>query len=159
VTSTKSHGGKDTVIEFAAGTTPKLSVSYESTDWAFQKSFVATVKHRPEVGVLNVENVRLERKGRYIASSFLERFLTDAEPLLYAPGVGNPRRMQNQLVVALSSNFGTISEDLMNRALPIHLNPTGDVAQRLSPIGNPKLEYLPTHRDRIEAELHGLIAR
>jgi hypothetical protein len=61
VTSTKSHGGKDTIIEFAAGTTPKLSVSYESTDWAFQKAFVAALKHSPDVGLVNVENARLDR--------------------------------------------------------------------------------------------------
>jgi hypothetical protein len=30
VTSTKSHSGKDTTIEFAAGTAPTVSVSYES---------------------------------------------------------------------------------------------------------------------------------
>jgi len=45
----------------------------------------------------------------------------------------------------------------MNRGLPIHLDPVGDVAARVSPISNPKLEYLPRHRDRIEAELRGMI--
>jgi hypothetical protein len=47
----------------------------------------------------------------------------------------------------------------MNRALPVHLNPVGDVAARQSPIGNPKLEYLPANRERIEAELRGMIER
>ena len=45
----------------------------------------------------------------------------------------------------------------MNRALPIHLAPTGDVADRTSPLGNPKLEFLPAHREQIEAELRGMI--
>src|SRR5205823_5169138 len=48
---------------------------------------------------------------------------------------------------------------LMNRGLPIHLDPVGDVAARVSPIGNPKLEFLPRHRDRIEAELRGMVER
>jgi hypothetical protein len=157
VTSTKSHGGKDTIIHFAAGTTPKTSISYESTDWAFQKAFVAAVKHRPHLGVVNVENARLDARGRYIASGFLERLLTDAEPLFYSPGSGEPFVVPNQLVVALSSNSGNLSEDLLNRALPIHLDPVGNVADRVSPIGNPKLEYLPANREQIEAELRGLV--
>jgi hypothetical protein len=39
------------------------------------------------------------------------------------------------------------------------LAPQGDIHQRRSPIGNPKHEYLPEHREQMEAELHGLIAR
>jgi hypothetical protein len=157
VTSTKSHGGKETVIQFAAGATPKFSVSYESADWALQKSLIAELKHSPDVGVVNVENARVGRGDKHIRSSFVERFLTDSAPLLYSPGTGAPMRVTNQLVVALSTNFGTISEDLLNRALPIHLAPVGDVATRRSPIGNPKLQYLPAHRDRIEAELRGMV--
>jgi hypothetical protein len=159
VSSTKSHGGKDTIIQFAAGTTPRLSVSYETADWAFQKSLIAEVKHSPDVGVINVENVRLDRASRFIRSSFLERFLTDPEPLLYSPGTGSPFKVKNQFVIALSTNFGTISEDLMNRALPVHLNPVGNVADRVPEIGNPKLEYLPAHREQIEAELRGMVAK
>jgi hypothetical protein len=159
VTSTKSHGGKDTVIAFAAGSTPKVSVSYESTDWAMQKAVVAVLKAAPDTGVLNVENARLGRGDKRIGSAFLERLLTDAEPTLFSPGTGGPRRVRNNLVLALSTNLGTLSEDLMNRALPIHLSPVGNVADRNSPIGNPKLEYLPAHRERIEAELRGLIER
>ena len=34
----------------------------------------------------------------------------------------------------------------------------GDVLRRHSPIGNPKHEYLPRHREQIEAEIHGMIA-
>jgi hypothetical protein len=47
----------------------------------------------------------------------------------------------------------------MNRALPIHLNPLGNVADRQSPIGNPKLEFIPTHREDIAAEARGMIER
>jgi hypothetical protein len=155
-TSTKSHGGKDTVIEFASGMTPKTSISYETQDWALQKSFVTHVKHDPEIGVVNVENARI-RGNHVIASAFLERFLTDPKPTLYSPGTGTPVRRRNDMVVTMSTNFGTISEDLMNRALPIHLTPQGDVANRKSPIGNPKLEYLPAYREQIEAELRGMI--
>jgi hypothetical protein len=125
----------------------------------FQKSFIAEVKACPDVGLVNVENVRLDRGSRFIASSFLERFLTAPEPVLYSPGAGAPVKLRNQMVVALSSNFGTISEDLMNRCLPIHLTPVGDVADRESEIGNPKLEYLPAHREQIEAELRGLVEK
>ena len=60
-------------------------------------------------------------------------------------------------MVAISTNFGKVSEDLLNRSLPIHLSPIGDVTKRKSPIGNPKLEFLPAHREQIAAELRGMV--
>jgi hypothetical protein len=117
VTSTTSHGGTDTIVAFAAGGTPKVSISL----------------------------------------AYLERLLTDPNPVLYSPGTGSPVRLPNHWVVAMTTNFGAVSEDLMNRALPIHLTPKGDVAGRRSPIGDPKLEFLPANWGRIEAELRGLI--
>jgi hypothetical protein len=56
-------------------------------------------------------------------------------------------------VIAISTNFGTVSEDILNRSLPIHLHPVGHIAERDSSIGNPKLEFLPKNRDEIAAEL------
>ena len=157
VTSTKSHGGKETIVVFASGTTPSTSISYEKTDWALQKAFVAAVKHNPDFGLIDVENARLQGGQREISSAYLERFLTDPQPLLFSSGTGAPVRRRNDIVVAITTNFGNISQDLMNRGLPIHLDPVGDVAARVSPIGNPKLEFLPRHRDRIAAELRGMI--
>jgi hypothetical protein len=157
VTSTKSHGGKDTVIQFACGPTPHVAVSFDSTNWALERCVVAALRHRPDVGVVVVENARLGRGTGAIASAFLERFLTDSEPLLYAPGSAAPQPFPNFAVAALSTNDGTIGTDLMNRALPVRLAPVGDVAVRRTPIGNPKEEYLPAHRDRILAELVGMV--
>jgi len=159
VTSTKSHAGKDTIVEFAAGTTPKLSIGYEQADWAFQKAFVAAIKDSPSVGVVNVENARVDRHSRFLESAFLERLLTEPEPLLYSPGTGPPVRRRNDLVVAVTTNNCTLGTDLMNRALPIRLAPRGNIVDRVSPIGNPKLEFLPANRERIEAELRGLVQR
>lgn len=159
VTSSKSHGGKDTVIEFAAGRTPRASISYELQDWALHKNFAAMVHHNPEIGMINIENVRLHGKDELLASCFLERFLTDPEPVIFSTGTGSPKRRKNDLVVAMSTNFGKISEDLLNRSLPIRLEPVGDVASRRSPIGNPKLKFLPENRERIEAELRGMIEK
>ena len=159
VTSTKSHGGKDTIIDFAAGRTPHASVSYERQDWALQKNFASLVCHNREIGLVNIENARLNGKDDRLESAFLERFLTDPEPVIFSTGTGDPNRRKNDLVVATSTNFGKISEDLMNRALPIHLAPIGDVANRECAIGNPRLEYLPANRERIEAELRGMIER
>ncbi len=159
VTSTKSHGGKETIVVFACGATPFTSVSYQATDWALERAFVGAVKHDPDVGLVDVENARLQRGQTQIRSGFLERFITDPRPLLFATGTGAPARRRNEVVVAITTNFGTVSGDLMNRGLPIHLDPVGDVAARVSPIGNPKLEFLPGHRDRIEAELRGMVER
>jgi hypothetical protein len=158
VTSTKSHGGKDTIIEFARGSTPRVSVMHQSTDWAFQHHIVQTLNSTPNVGVLNIENVRLDRRSRQIASASLEQFLTDPQPTLQTTRSA-ARRIHNTLVVAMSTNEGVVSEDLMNRALPIHLSPKGNVADRKPPIGNPKLTYLPANRLQIEAELRGMVEK
>jgi hypothetical protein len=157
VTSSKSHAGKDTIIDFAAGSTPKVSVDYQTTDWALRQGLVAALKACPNAGVLNVENVRLGHRERFIASATLERFLTDRAPVLHSSKAREALKIANHLVVTISTNFGLVSEDLLNRGLPIHLAPTGDVADRQSAIGNPKLIYLPQNRERIESELRGMI--
>jgi hypothetical protein len=159
VTANKSHAGKDTVINFAAGTAGSVSISYQATNWAVERNFVGALKTNPDVGVVVIENARLDRGDRFLASAFLERFATDPEPLLFSTGTGPPVRRRNDIVLAISTNFGSVSEDLMNRGLPIHLNPIGNVADRVSPIGNPRLEYLPANRERIAAELRGMIER
>lgn len=158
ITSTKSHGGKDTILDFVKGETVSAGVSYERTDWAFQKSIVSAIKCDPRLGVVDVGNVRKDRGGP-ICSAFLERFLTEERPVLHATGTGPDCRRWNHWVVAMTTNNGVVSTDLMNRALPIHLTPKGDVGSRASPIGNPRYDYLPANRDRIAAELRGMVAR
>ena len=159
VTATKSHAGKDTVIMFAAGVEQQCSISYQSTNWALERNFVGAIKHNPLTGLVSIENARLDGRDRCIASSFAERFATDPEPLLFSTGTGEPVRRKNDIVLAISTNFGSVSEDIMNRSLPIHLNPVGNVADRHPSIGNPKLEYLPTYREQIAAEARGMIER
>ena len=83
----------------------------------------------------------------------------NAVGLAFSTGSGGPVRRRNNVVTAISTNHGNVSEDLMNRSLPVHLAPTGNVSDRVSPIGNPKMEYLPRHREQIQAELRGLVAR
>ena len=78
---------------------------------------------------------------------------------MFSTGTGQPVRRRNDLVLAISTNFGTASQDLLNRSLPIHLHPKGDVANRKSPIGNPKLEFLPANKEQIAAELHGMVEK
>ncbi|HEY1602285.1 MAG TPA: hypothetical protein VGG64_21970 [Pirellulales bacterium] len=158
VTATKSHGGKDTIIAFARGETPHSPISYQSTDWALERAIVGAFGHDPDLGMLVIDNARRGNNGP-IQSAILERLATDAKPLLYSTGRFRPERRVNDFVIAMSTNEGSISEDLMNRALPIHLAPIGDVADRQSPIGNPKLEYLPKHANQIAAELRGMIER
>ena len=158
VTATKSHAGKDTVILFASGIHKSVSISYQSTDWAVERQFVGAVKTSPDAAVVVMENARTGRE-RVIASAFIERFATDPEPLLFSTGTGSPVRIRNDFVLAISTNFGTVSEDILNRSLPIHLTPTGEIADRESPIGNPRLEFLPDNREKIAAELRGMIER
>ena len=124
VTSTKSHGGKETVISFIALGTLMVSISYQETDWALERQFVAALKQDARTGLINVDNARLD-KHRNIRSAFMERFLTDPEPFLHSTGTGRPVRRLNDIVLAMSSNFGSISEDLMNRACPSTSRPRG----------------------------------
>ena len=46
---------------FAAGTTRQVSISYDATDWALKQSFVAALQREPGVGLVDVENARLDR--------------------------------------------------------------------------------------------------
>ena len=39
------------------------------------------------------------------------------------------------------------------------MNLVGNVADRKSPIGNPRLEFLPANKHRIAAELRGMVCR
>jgi hypothetical protein len=159
VTATKSHAGKDTVILFATGVERSVSISYQGTNWAFERSVVAALKTSPETAVVVVENARMERREKSIASAFLERLATDPEPLFHSTGTGVPLRRRNDLVLSISTNYGSLSEDILNRALPIHLNPVGNITDRVSAIGNPKHEFLPANREQIAAELRGMIRR
>jgi len=159
VTANKSHSGKDTVIDFAANEAESTSISYQATNWAFQDTFIAALKANSETAVVVIENARLDGRERAIASAFLERFVTDPKPLLYSPGTGDPVRRRNDVVTAISTNFGMVSEDIANRSLRSHLNLVGNVADRPSPIGNPRLEFLPANKHRIAAELRGMVIR
>jgi hypothetical protein len=162
LTATKSFAGKGTVAEFVQGSVSKADVLYESLDWPMQRQFQMQVQADPSVGLVVFDNVRLDSSGgraKLIRSGFLESFITSREVVLASPGAGKPMRLANRYVAVITTNDGLLSPDLMNRALSIHLAPRGDVQDRHSPIGNPKFEFLPQNRDRIEAELRGMIER
>ena len=156
VSGSRSHCGKGTIVDFVANTTSKVAIGYHKSDATFRSEFVAAIKRHPRIGLINIDNVRIGAH-RVIGSPFLESYLTEPDPYLF--GAGEPIHNRNDLVIAMTTNGSSVNEDLMNRALPIRLDPVGDVTQRTTPIGNPKLEYLPRHRDQIEAELRGMIER
>lgn len=160
VTATKSHSGKGTVIDFIIGETAKAELLYEDKDWPMQRSLHDQLLQTPEIGVINFDNVRTDSSGRgkLIRTGFVESFVTTAE-LVLSSTRNKPIRVANKFIVLLNTNEGSLSIDLLNRALPIRLAPTGDVTERRSPIGNPKLEFLPAHRCQIEAERWGMIRR
>jgi hypothetical protein len=162
VTATKSHSGKGTITEFIRGAVAKADVLYESIDWPMQSQLQRQISQNGEIGMICLDNVRLDSAGgraRCIRSGFIESFVTSPEVTLASPGVGEPARLTNRFVLTINTNDGSLSPDLMNRALSIHLAPRGDVQDRRTPIGNPKLEFLPQNQERIEAELRGMIER
>ena len=100
----------------------------------------------PDTGVVNLDNVRTTVPGRakVIRTGLLESFLTHAEIGL-SRAWGRRLPSTNRYVVVLNTNEGSLSLDLLNRALPIHLESRGDVTELLarSPIGDLKIELLP----------------
>lgn len=162
ITSTRSHSGKGTLTECLRGSIPKADILYESLDWPMQSQFQRQLQTEADVGVVVFDNVRLDSSGghaRCIRSAFLESFLTNSEVTLASPTAGEPLRLSNRFVVTLNSNEGTLSIDLMNRSLPIHLAPTSDVHENQTAIGNPKLDFLPKYGHQIEAEFRGMIEK
>lgn len=162
VTATKSHSGKGTITDFIRGGIPKVDLLYESIDWPMQSQFQRQIAANSEAGLILLDNVRLDSAGgraKFIRSAFIESFVTNDEITLASPGAGEPIRLKNRFLLTINTNDGCLSPDLMNRALSIHLAPQGNIQDRLSVIGNPKLEFLPTHRDQIAAELRGMIER
>lgn len=162
ITATKSHAGKGTIMDFARGGVAKCDLLYESLDWPMHVAFQRQVRQDPDLGVVIFDNVRLDSaggRGKCIRSAFIESFVTNPELNLSAPGGGDAMRLKNRYVVVINTNDGSLSRDLLNRALSIHLEPKGDVHDRQSKIGNPKLEFLPRNRAVIDAELRGMIER
>jgi hypothetical protein len=159
VTANKSHAGKDTVIQFATGESRSTPISWESKGWPVERHAVGALSHSPDTAVLVLENTRLDKGDKQIASAFIERMVTDPEPFLFSTGTGPPVRRRNTFVVGISTNFGTLCEDILNRSISSHLVTVGDVAARQCPIGNPRHEYLPANKARIGAELRGMIVR
>ena len=162
VTGTKSNSGKGTITNFCRGSVPKADIQYESTDWPMLSQFQQQIKCNPDIGLVIFDNVRCDSAGgraKFIRSAFIESFVTNAEMTLASPGLGEAIHLVNRYVVFINTNDGKLSTDLMNRGLLIHVAPRGTVYDRETPIGNPKLDFLPKHRDRIEAELRGMIER
>lgn len=158
VTANKSHSGKGTVTDFIRGPVPTADLLYQQKDWPIEKQLQSLITANPDTGILLFDNVRQDSSGtKFIRSGFVESFITSEKVTLASPGCGDPLFLKNQFVVALNTNDGKLSTDLLNRALPIHLEVKGNVQERQSPIGNPKLEFLPQFGDQIQAELRGMI--
>lgn len=158
-TAWKSQSGKDTLIDFSAGKNRSSSVTYQATDWAFERAIVGAFRLHPDTVLLRIDNARLYGNQAFIASGFLEGLITNPEPTFFSTGTGGPTSRANNFIVAIATNEGSLSTDLNNRSLPIRLEAVGNVEDRVSPIGNPRLEYLPANRDLIDAELNGMIER
>jgi hypothetical protein len=155
VTANKSHAGKDTVLDFAVGKGERVEIAYHYHDWALQNEAVSALSD-PNVEVLVIGNIRTG--GALIESAFLERTITTPKSLMQSSKRrGDGYRRDGDFVIAATANNGRFSIDLANRGLPIHLDLVGDVHNRPTPIGDPRADFLPAHRDEIEAELCGLI--
>lgn len=109
--------------------------------------------------MIAIDNVRLEGRSKQIASAFLEKFLTDDENILYCTGSGNQDLVRRTVILAMTTNHGDVIEDLLNRSLPVHLAPKGDVSERQHGLGNLGAEFIPQHREQILAELVGIVER
>ncbi|HQZ63794.1 MAG TPA: hypothetical protein PLY87_01905 [Planctomycetaceae bacterium] len=165
VMANKSHAGKGTVVDFIRGNTAKAEILYENIDWPMQRSLHEQVSQYPEIGLVNIDNVRIDSAGRgkIIRSGFIESLVTSSEIMLTSTS-RKPVRMANRFLFLLNTNIGSLSVDMLNRSLPIRLNPTGDLQDRIATVrkslnGDVKHDWLPTHRDRIQSKAWGMISR
>lgn len=136
VTASKSHAGKGTLIEFIRGDTAKAEISYEDKDWPMQRNLHDQLFDKPEIGVINFDNVRTDSSGRakLIRTGFVESFITNSELVLSsACSRSGTIRRPNHFVVMLNTNEGALSIDLLNRSLPIRLNPINVRRPSLAP--------------------------
>ena len=156
VTANRSHAGKDTVLDFVKGSTPEVTLTFGTTDWALENIFMKAYRVDPNTGVYNFANIRLDSKQQ-VASAFLERTLTSSVVDCHSVKLGH-LRCPNNFVMLFSINQGRFSEDMINRSLVINLS-SGDPEQRVSNIANPRHEFLPKHIDEIDAEFYGMIKR
>lgn len=159
-TAAMSGAGKGTVMNYVRGDVKQAVILYENLDWPMQQQLQRQLNLHPDIGVLISDNVRTDSShSKEIRSGFLEGFVTDGEIILNAPGGGAQVRTPNSFVYIITTNEGVFSKDFLNRALPIHLAPKGDVTDRVSPIGDPKDHFLPKYRTEIDAELRGMVER
>ncbi|MFM7128420.1 MAG: hypothetical protein ACKO0V_03570 [bacterium] len=156
VTANRSHAGKDTVLDFVKGSTPEVTLTFGTTDWALENNFMEAYRVAPDTGVYNFANIRLVGKQQ-VASAFLERTLTSSVVDCQSVKLGH-LRCPNNFVMLFSINQGRFSEDMINRSLVINLS-SGDQKQRVSNIVNPRYEFLPKHINEIDAEFYGMIKR
>jgi len=145
ITATKSHSGKDTVADFISGTTDKIEVSWSRADWPLQNESVTALAN-PNIGVLILGNVRAG--AGIIESAFVERIVTSPKTLMQSSKRrGDGYKRDGDFVVLATANNGRFSPDLANRSCPVHLEQHGDINGRVSPIGDPRHEFLPLYRD------------
>src|SRR5262249_42250186 len=133
----------------------KADILYESVDWPMLNQFQHQYARNPAIGFMYLDDVRLDSAGgraSFIRSAFLESFLTSPEIHLAAPGVGEPIRLKNHFVMAVTTNDGMLSPDLLNRAFdPLGSQgecPKPRVADRQSEAGVPPVQP-GTDRSRI----------
>lgn len=164
VTANKSHSGKGTLCNFVAGDCAKADILYQNRDWPMEQSLQKQLTDRPEIGVIIFDNVRLGSSGggRDIRSGLFESFITNSEFILSSAKMSVSFRSLNKFVVLLNTNEGVMSADFLNRSLPIGLNSTGDIEDRLARArarlgGDVKTEWLPENQPKIQAELWGMI--
>jgi hypothetical protein len=148
------------------GKTAKAEILYEDKDWPMQRNLHDQLLNNPEIGVINFDNVRTDSSGKakLIRSGFLESFITNSEVILTSASSRRAIRSTNKFLIILNTNEGSLSIDLLNRSLPIRLDPKGDLSDRIIKAknllgGDVKHEWLPAHQSQIEAELWGMIDR
>ncbi|HUE74866.1 MAG TPA: hypothetical protein VMP01_28625 [Pirellulaceae bacterium] len=162
LTSTRSHSGKTTITDFICGQTPRADILYESTDWPMQRELHQKLTENPDIGAIVLDNVRLDSAGgkaKCIRSAFFEGLVTSPQVHLAPAGARETFWSANHFLAVINTNDGSVSIDLLNRGLPIHLAPREDVHLKTTPIGNPRLDFLPANREYIAGELRGMIAR
>jgi len=129
------------------------TISFTFDDDELEKR-IAT--HIRRANVIIIDNIRVA--GREVASTVLERSITDSHLSFRRLGGNETIERPNDVVFLLTMNEGQVSTDLMTRVVTAELFYEGDPRRRRSEIGDPE-DYFTTHREILIAELLGMVTR
>jgi len=129
-------------------------VGFHADEEEFEKQLATGTEHGNRV--LGIDNVRLARGAKEIASSVLERCVTATTLKFRRLGKIASIIRANDVLFVLTMNNARLGPDLRRRSLPVRLHYDGNIDVRSFSV-NELAKYVGDHRLEILAELIGMV--